>query len=109
MVRAANYLTAFITTIAIVLGGVQLQAKADPLSVTGLVSSPRPIHAGYSSAGYWGGAAACSFGSHYACWYGAYGGRYCGCWPGGDHPACPYGYHFSCRSDGLGGRYCACF
>jgi hypothetical protein len=109
MVRAANYLTAFITTIAIVLGGVQLQAKADPLSVTGLVSSPRPIHAGYSSAGYWGGAAACSFGSHYACWYGAYGGRYCGCWLGGDHPACPYGYHFSCRSDGLGGRYCACF
>jgi|GEM_PF-5549846 hypothetical protein len=50
----------------------------------------------------------CGFGYHYACWYGAYGGRYCGCWAGGAHPACPYGYHFACRYGALGVA-CACY
>jgi hypothetical protein len=109
MTRAANCLTVFIATIAMVTGGMQLRAKADPLTVVGSASPLHPIHVGYYSTGYLAGPATCSYGSHFACWYGAYGGRYCGCWPGGDHPACPYGYHFSCRVDGFGGKYCACF
>jgi len=51
----------------------------------------------------------CGYGAHYACWYGADGGRYCGCWLGGDRPACPYGYHFSCRYGPDGPIDCACY
>jgi len=91
--------------LAIASGAAVLQAKADPLAVERLASPARATPVGYYSA--WPDA--CPFGSHYVCWHGSYGGRYCGCWPGGDRPACPAGYHFTCRPDALGGLYCACY
>ena len=52
---------------------------------------------------------ACSPGLFYACHYGTFGGRYCGCWPGGDHPVCPIGYHYACPPDARGYRHCDCW
>jgi hypothetical protein len=52
---------------------------------------------------------ACSNGLLYACFYETYGGRNCGCWPGGDHPACPIGYHYACPPDARGYPHCACW
>jgi hypothetical protein len=115
MIRAASFLIVLIATVAILSAGLARSASADPLAgADGATATVHATPAGYDSPGYFSGylpppPVACSVGSHYACWYGAYGGRHCGCWAGGDHPACPYGFHFSCRYDGFGGRYCACF
>jgi hypothetical protein len=102
MIKAAHYLAALTVTVAIMSGATQHSAQPAPLPMEGLPPSTRIIHAGY-----W--PAACPFGTHYVCWHGSYGGRYCGCWHGGDAPACPAGYHFSCRPDAFGGLYCACY
>jgi len=64
------------------------------------------LPAGYYTLGY---VSACPYGFFYACHYGAQGGRYCGCWLGGDHPACPYGYSFACGYGPHGGAHCGCY
>ena len=52
---------------------------------------------------------ACSPGLFYSCYIGTFGGRHCGCWPGGDHPACPIGYHYACPPDARGIPHCSCW
>lgn len=102
MIKAANYLAALIAAAMIVSGAAPLHAQPAQLPIENLPPPARVIHAGY-----W--PAACPLGTHYVCWHGSYGGRYCGCWHGGDVPACPAGYHFACRPDAFGGLYCACY
>lgn len=101
-IRNANRLAVVIAAAAITSAAAPLAANADQLAIE------RPAHvvqAGYLSP--WPGA--CPFGSHYVCGRGSYGGRFCGCWPGGDRPACPAGYHYTCRPDPFGNPYCACY
>jgi hypothetical protein len=103
-VRHAIRLAAVIAGIAIGSGAALLQVKANPLPTEPLAAA-RVMHAGYLAPTPW----ACPFGSHYTCWRGSYGGRYCGCWPGGDRPACPAGYYYTCRPDPFGNPSCACY
>jgi hypothetical protein len=61
---------------------------------------------------YQGYLPSCPSGLFYACYVGVYGGRNCGCWPGGNHPTCPQGYKYECRLnryDPNAKRYCACW
>jgi hypothetical protein len=51
----------------------------------------------------------CVSDSFYACWTEPYGSRFCGCWPGGDHPACPIGYFFGCAQAPNGPPACGCY
>jgi hypothetical protein len=51
----------------------------------------------------------CAAGQHYACWTEVYGGRFCGCWIGGDRPACPRGYYFKCPVAPNGRNLCGCY
>jgi len=69
-------------------------------------SQPLPAQDRAFDDGFW---QSCPTGSHYACWYETYGGRFCGCWHGGDRPACPAGFHFACRPQPNGYRNCACY
>jgi len=98
-------LAGVVTSVAIASGAGLPTAKAAQLPAGRFAPAAHVIHAGYYST--W--PPACSFGSHYVCWRGTYGGRYCGCWPGGDRPACPSGYHFACHPDPSGVPYCACY
>ena len=102
MTKAANCLAALAATAVIMSAAVALAAQ---LPAAAVATPARIIQAGY----YAPWSPACSYGSHYVCWRGSYGGRYCGCWAGGDRPACPAGYHFSCRPDPFGIPYCACY
>lgn len=92
-----------IVATATALGAFQARAGSGAENFT---PAGYALPAVYYAAGY---AAACPFGSFYACHYGALGGRYCGCWLGGDHPACPYGYSFACGYGPYGSAYCACY
>jgi hypothetical protein len=103
MIKTASWLAAVMTAIAIISSAAPVKAQLAQPPIEGRAAPV--MQAGYYS--LW--PSACPFGSHYVCWRGSYGGRYCGCWPGGDRPACPAGYHFTCRPDPFGVPYCACY
>lgn len=110
MTRAANHLRAVGLIAACLTAAASFTPKAAaaptvPPLIAGITSTAHVIKAGY----YAPWPTACAYGSHYVCWRGSYGGRYCGCWAGGDRPACPAGYHFSCHPDAFGRPYCACY
>lgn len=104
-IRRAGRLAVVIAAIAIAPAAALSAAKADPLATERPTSAARVVQAGYLTP--WPGA--CPFGQHYTCWRGSGGGRYCGCWAGGDRPACPAGYYYTCRPDPFGNPYCACY
>jgi hypothetical protein len=103
VLRRANRLAVVIAAAVIASAAAPLAANADPLA-TGRPAA-RVVQAGYLAP--WPGA--CPYGSHYVCGRGSYGGRFCGCWPGGDRPACPVGYYYTCRPDPFGNPVCACY
>jgi hypothetical protein len=101
-IRNANCLAFVIGAVAIASALAPLAAKADPLAIE---RSARVVQVGNYALWPW----ACPAGSHYTCWRGSFGGRYCGCWAGGDRPACPTGYYYTCRPDPFGNPHCACY
>jgi hypothetical protein len=104
-IRNAQRLAGIAAAAAFVAAVAPVAAKADPLAIGPLTPAARVTPAGYLTP--WPGA--CPFGTHYTCWRGSYGGRFCGCWAGGDRPACPTGYYYTCRPDPFGNPYCACY
>ncbi len=91
--------------------GLAAQVQATPASpaaqqnFTPLIQLVQGVYR-YRANGY---LPACSPGLFYACFYEPYGGRNCGCWPGGDHPVCPSGYHYACPPDARGIPHCSCW
>jgi hypothetical protein len=103
--RIGNRLAVVIAAGAIASALAPLAAQADPLVIERPASEARVVQVGNYALWPW----ACPAGTHYTCWRGSYGGRYCGCWVGGDRPACPTGYYYTCRPDPFGNPYCACY
>ena len=113
--RAATIMRAMaaVTVIAAVIGLYAAQLQAAPASIAAPQQNFTPfkqlvlgVHRYDSTNGY---LPACPSGLFYACHYAPYGGRFCGCWPGGDRPACPGGYHYACPGDASGNTHCACW
>ncbi len=95
-----------VATVALVATAIGLYvAQAAPESVAAPQSAAAPLIA----VGAYFHRPFCPQGTHYACWYGVYGHRYCGCWPGGDRPACPEGYYYDCRYAPDGQPVCGCY
>ncbi len=96
-------------TVAIVLSTGRLQLALAGDAAAQNLAPLKQLAQGGDSGGY---LPACPNGSFYACYFGVYGGRNCGCWPGRGHPVCPQGYHYECRLnryDPNAKRYCACW
>ncbi len=97
-----------VTIAAAAIGFSGAQLPAAPL---GPAAQPNGAAIELAQNGYYDESyrAACPSGQHFACWYQPYGSRFCGCWPGGDHPACPVEYHYACRYGPNGFMNCACY
>jgi hypothetical protein len=108
--RNVSRYISYVSRLAVVIAAIAIAVapsagQAEPLVAEQSAPAAHVVQAGYLTP--WPGA--CPFGQHYTCWRGSYGGRYCGCWVGGDRPACPAGYYYTCRPDPFGNPYCACY
>jgi len=114
--RAATIMRAIaaVTVIAAAIGLYAAQLQAAPASIAAPQQNFTPfkqlvqgVYRYDSTNGYL--PAVCPRDFQFSCYYGPYGGRHCGCWPGGDRPACPDGYHYACPADASGNTHCACW